>query len=430
MLDTLDEADQVRGIAPGWLAAMAGLQLLSLACLWELQRIALHTRDMTSVATSQLAGNALAKVAPGGGAMGAALQYRMLVQSGLPRAASASALTATNLLVFAVVLALPVAGGPGDRRRRGEPPADPGHADRGAGVHRPVRGRAWRCWASTARCWPPGGWSSACATGCGAGPSPLRGLPDRLVAERDRILTTLGRDWKRALAATVGRWAFDYATLLAALAAVGSNPRPSLVLLAFCAAQVLAQIPFTPGGLGFVEAGLTATLALAGVSAAGRAGGHVRLPAVLLLADDARGAGRAGAAPAGARGGGPRRRRLRAIGRLLYSGITSLDGYTEDPSGDFEWSAPDEEVHRFVNDLTRPVGTHLLGRRMYETMAYWDTDDPDRSDFEHDFAAIWQAADKVVYSRTLPSRPRPDPPRARVRPGRGPRPEGRRPTTS
>ena len=76
----------------------------------------------------------------------------------------------------------------------------------------------------------------------------------------------MGRDWKHALAATVGRWAFDYATFLAALAAVGSSPRPSLVLLAFCAAQVLAQVPFTPGGLGFVEAGLTATLALADVS--------------------------------------------------------------------------------------------------------------------------------------------------------------------
>ena len=78
---------------------------------------------------------------------------------------------------------------------------------------------------------------------------------------------TLGPRWKRALAATSGRWALDYATLLAALAAVGSQPRPSLVLLAFCAAQILAQIPITPGGLGFVEAGLTAMLALAGVSA-------------------------------------------------------------------------------------------------------------------------------------------------------------------
>ena len=96
---------------------------------------------------------------------------------------------------------------------------------------------------------------------------PLTRLPQRLMRERDRLLGTLGPRWKRALLAAAGRWAFDYATLLAALAAVGSHPRPALVLLAFCAAQVLAQIPITPGGLGFVEAGLTATLALAGVSA-------------------------------------------------------------------------------------------------------------------------------------------------------------------
>src|SRR6185312_5552643 len=96
---------------------------------------------------------------------------------------------------------------------------------------------------------------------------PLTGLPSRLLRERDRILGTLGPRWKRALLATVGRWAFDYATLLAALAAVGSRPAPAVALIAFCAAQLLAQIPATPGGLGFVEAGLTATLTLAGVRA-------------------------------------------------------------------------------------------------------------------------------------------------------------------
>jgi len=96
---------------------------------------------------------------------------------------------------------------------------------------------------------------------------PLTELPDRLLRERDRILHTLGTRWKGALLATVGRWTFDYLTLLAALAAVGSTPRASLVLLAFCAAQLLAQIPLTPGGLGFVEAGLTGMLTLAGVSA-------------------------------------------------------------------------------------------------------------------------------------------------------------------
>ena len=91
--------------------------------------------------------------------------------------------------------------------------------------------------------------------------------PSGCCASATASCDTLGPKWKRALTATVGRWTFDYLTLLAALAAIGSHPRPGLVLLAFCGAQVLAQIPVTPGGLGFVEAGLTAMLALAGVSA-------------------------------------------------------------------------------------------------------------------------------------------------------------------
>jgi uncharacterized protein (TIRG00374 family) len=95
----------------------------------------------------------------------------------------------------------------------------------------------------------------------------LRHLPSRLVGERDRIVDTLGPRWKRALAAALGRWAFDFGCLLAALRALDALPRAGLVLLAFCAAQVLAQIPLTPGGLGFVEAGLTAMLTLAGVPA-------------------------------------------------------------------------------------------------------------------------------------------------------------------
>src|SRR5262249_15696922 len=89
---------------------------------------------------------------------------------------------------------------------------------------------------------------------------PLKDLPQRLLRERDRILDTLGPHWKRALIDAVGRWLFDYATLMAALTAIGSHPRPSLVLLAFCGARALANIPVTPGGLGFVEAGLTAML--------------------------------------------------------------------------------------------------------------------------------------------------------------------------
>jgi uncharacterized membrane protein YbhN (UPF0104 family) len=99
------------------------------------------------------------------------------------------------------------------------------------------------------------------------GREPLTGLPQRLLEERDTVLRVLGRQWWEALLAAAGRWVLDYLTLLAALAAVGADPRPSLVLLAFCAAQLLGNIPVTPGGLGFVEAALTGTLALAGVGA-------------------------------------------------------------------------------------------------------------------------------------------------------------------
>ena len=91
------------------------------------------------------------------------------------------------------------------------------------------------------------------------------------------------------------------------------------------------------------------------------------------------------------------------MARLIYTAITSLDGYVADEQGKFDWAEPDEEVHAFVNDLERSVGTHLLGRRMYEVMSYWD--DPPMLDEQppviHDFAAIWRAADKVVFSRTL-----------------------------
>jgi dihydrofolate reductase len=93
------------------------------------------------------------------------------------------------------------------------------------------------------------------------------------------------------------------------------------------------------------------------------------------------------------------------VGKLIYSAITSLDGYVADANGNFDWAAPDEEVHRFVNDLERPVGTYLLGRRMYEVMRYWDSPEAteDQPDVMTDFARIWRAADKVVYSKTLAS---------------------------
>src|SRR5919204_567245 len=94
---------------------------------------------------------------------------------------------------------------------------------------------------------------------------------------------------------------------------------------------------------------------------------------------------------------------INVMGKLIYSAITSLDGYVADERGNFDWAAPDDEVHRFVNDLERPVGTYLYGRRMYDVMRYWETAHTisDQPRVMLDFAQIWQSADKVVYSKTL-----------------------------
>jgi len=91
------------------------------------------------------------------------------------------------------------------------------------------------------------------------------------------------------------------------------------------------------------------------------------------------------------------------MAKLIYSAIASLDGFTADANGNFDWAAPDEEVHAFVNDTERPVGTYLYGRRMYETMVYWETASTgdDQPTVARDYARIWQSADKVVYSSTL-----------------------------
>lgn len=267
LLESLSAWEDLAGISPGWLVAMAVLQAASLVCLWALQRIAVHTREWFPVATSQLAGNGMAKIAPGGGAIGAALQYRMLVQAGIGRTSAVSGLTAANLLVLGIVLALPllalpalVTGAAGRSLVRVSVAALGVFVllfAAGAVVFLldgPLRwvGRALQRARNRLR----------------PHAEPVEHLPERLLRERDRILRTVGRRWKAALATGVGRWALDYASLYAALAAVGSTASPSLVLLAFCAAQLLAQIPITPGGLGFVEAGLTAMLGLAGVSAA------------------------------------------------------------------------------------------------------------------------------------------------------------------
>jgi uncharacterized protein (TIRG00374 family) len=266
LLETLASWDQLVQLDPAWALGMGALQVLAFGCLWWLQRIAMHDPAWPDVVRCQLAGNAISKVAPGGGAVGAALQYRMLVEAGVERVRAVGGLTAANLLTLAIVLALPVLAVPALLR---------GAVDRTL-VEAALAGAAifvvlFAVGAVMLAFDRPLAWIGRVVqrvrNRIRRGSEPLRALPARLLRERDRIRSTVGRRWKAALAAGVGRWAFDYGSLLAALAAVGSSPRPALVLLAFCAAQLLAQVPLTPGGLGVVEAGLTATLVLAGVAA-------------------------------------------------------------------------------------------------------------------------------------------------------------------
>lgn len=266
LVSVLSASPRLRTLEPFWFLAMLVAEAASFVCLWLLQRLAIRTRDLYAIATSQLAGNAFGRIVPGGGAAAGALQYRMLVQANVPAAQAASGLTASSLLVFAVLLGLPLLAIPA--LVRGVISTD-NHLVRAAIIGLVLFFALFALGAvlmATNRplCWL-GGLIQQVRNRIWHKRAPLTTLPGRLVAERDMLLEVLGKSWWEALAATVGRWFFDYLALLAALAAVGANPRPTLVLLAFVSAQVLAQIPLTPGGLGFVEAGLTGTLALAGV---------------------------------------------------------------------------------------------------------------------------------------------------------------------
>ncbi|MGI9540046.1 MAG: lysylphosphatidylglycerol synthase transmembrane domain-containing protein [Miltoncostaeaceae bacterium] len=255
----------LRDLNPWWFALMAGTQAASLACVWTLQRAMLRTRGWFAVATSQLAGNAFGRVVPGGGATAAALQVGMLARSGVPSAQAVSALTTAQAVGFATLAALPVVS---LLTFAGSTPIDRG-----------LLAAAWIGAIAFVVLFAVGAvlliterplvWLGAviqAAINRLRRHRELSGLPQRLAQERQRVAQALAARWPEALAASVGRWAFDYATLLAALWAVDADPDPSLVLLAFTLSALLSMIPLTPGGLGFVEAGLTGTLALAGVA--------------------------------------------------------------------------------------------------------------------------------------------------------------------
>lgn len=265
LVEVLSSAPRLREIGWWWFPIMFALEAASFACLWVVEWVAIRRVTFWQVSTSQLASNAFGRIVPGGGAAAGALQYRMLVDAGAPRGATATGLTATNLLTFGVLLGLPLLAVPAILE---------GRVDAGlrsllvwagmvlialvaGGVVLVVTDRPLR---------RAGAIAQRLRNRLRRSRPPLTGLPDRLVRERDLIVRVVGERWQLALLASLGKWLLDFGVLAVALRAVGADARLSLVLLSYFAAQLLVQIPITPGGLGFVEAGLTGSLALAGVA--------------------------------------------------------------------------------------------------------------------------------------------------------------------
>jgi hypothetical protein len=269
LVSLFSQVPELRSISWFWFVLMALLEFGSFACAWGLLRLTINERSWFLIGTAQLAGNAVSRVIPGGAASGGTASYTMFTVSGAPPERILSGLTANTLISTGVLFSLPVLAVPtilfGGLTvsttllraltygliifvvilTAGAVSLFTDRPLQALGVlaqraHNRLRRHA----------------------------EPLTDLPQRLIEERDLIRSTLGRRWWEALPYAAGNWLLDYTALLAALAAVGVRPRASLVLLAYVVAALLGMLPITPGGLGFVEVGLAATLGLSGVGAA------------------------------------------------------------------------------------------------------------------------------------------------------------------
>jgi hypothetical protein len=257
---------RLAGLAPAWMVLALAAEVASFACYFGLQRLALRTSAWFAVVTAGLTGNAVSGILPGGSVAGATLQFEMLSAGGLDPDSTASGLAAISLINVAALLALPLLALPAMLA---------GIAVSPGLVHAGLVGIAGFVLLAAAGAiilnadWPLRGLGRAVQSlhnhVFARHRQPLTGLDKRFLADRDGIREVLGRQWRQALLLTTGRIGFDFGCLLAALRATGAHPQPSLALLAYAAASILALIPLTPGGLGIVEAGLASLLVLAGV---------------------------------------------------------------------------------------------------------------------------------------------------------------------
>jgi uncharacterized protein (TIRG00374 family) len=238
------------------------------ACTFALQRIALRTKQWFAVITAQLAGNAISLTVPGGAAAGAAVQFRMLGTAGMDPTESVSGLTAFSFLGIGGLLALPVFVLP--VVLFGTPVAS-GLTDAAwVGAAGFVLFTAFGAVVMATD--SPLIWAGRVAQSVRnrllSKRTPIEGLSERLIEQRNVIRTVLGQQWWQATVLSVGRLLFDYLCLLFCVRAVGAHPQPALILLAYSVAGVIGLVPITPGGIGIVEASLSGFLVLAGLSGA------------------------------------------------------------------------------------------------------------------------------------------------------------------
>ena len=266
--DLLSSSPRLRTIRPGWFGVMLGLELASFVCLWWLTRLVLPQVSWLVASTSQLVSNAVSRVIPGGAATGGAVYYRMLVSTGVEPAKAGGALAVSSILTTAALVAIPAVAGA--LALLGAPiPENLLPAAMAGGVMFVALVAVGATAVAFTR---PLALTEAAIGRLVALLGRLVGRdwtvePGSVVAERDRLVSVVGNRWPATIAASAGKWAFDYLTLIAALYSVGADPRLSLVLLAYAGAQVLGMIPLTPGGVGFVEVGLYSLLVISGISA-------------------------------------------------------------------------------------------------------------------------------------------------------------------